>query len=81
MAMLITDDCTACAACETVCPNAAISMGDIYFHIDPGRCTECVGAHDSPECVAVCPADCIHEDPAHLETQGELRAKYEALHA
>ncbi len=81
MALMITDDCTACDACVPVCPNEAISEGDVIYHIDPDKCTECVGAEDEPQCVLVCPADCIIPDPDHAETPEQLQAKYERLHA
>lgn len=80
MALMITEDCTACDACVPVCPNEAISEGDIIYHIDPDKCTECVGAEDEPQCILVCPADCIIPDPEHEESQEELQAKYERLH-
>ena len=31
MALIITDDCTACDACKPVCPNDAIAVGDPIF--------------------------------------------------
>lgn len=52
-------ECTACGACEAECPNRAIrAKGDAYW-INPDKCTDCVGKFDSPQCVGVCPADCI----------------------
>ncbi|GAB6053891.1 YfhL family 4Fe-4S dicluster ferredoxin [Magnetospira thiophila] len=81
MALIINEDCTNCDACVPVCPNEAITEGDVIYEIDPDRCTECVGAEDEPQCELVCPADCIFPDPAHEETQEQLMAKYEALHA
>ena len=80
MALTITDDCTNCDACVPVCPNDAISEGDVIYEIDTDRCTECVGAEDEPQCVLVCPADCIIPDPDNEESQEELQAKYEKLH-
>ena len=50
MALMITDDCTACDACRPVCPNEAIAAGDLVYVIDPFKCTECVGAEDEPQC-------------------------------
>jgi len=80
MALIITDDCTACDACVPVCPNDAIATADPIFIIDPFKCTECVGADDEPQCRLVCPADCIDPHPDFQETEEELMEKYEALH-
>ena len=80
MALMINELCTACDACEPVCPNKAITPGDSIYVIDPMKCTECVGAEDEPQCQLVCPADCIFPDPTHLESREELQAKYVALH-
>jgi len=49
MALIITDDCTACDACVEPCPNDAIAAGSPIYVIDPAKCTECVGAHDEPQ--------------------------------
>lgn len=81
MALLITDNCTACDACKPVCPNDAISVGDVIYVIDALRCTECVGAEDEPQCKLVCPADCIETNPDFAESADELQAKYASLHA
>ncbi|MCL4822383.1 MAG: YfhL family 4Fe-4S dicluster ferredoxin [Vicinamibacteria bacterium] len=82
MAMQIIDGCIACAACEPECPNQAISAGDPLFLIDAARCTECVGAHDTPKCIDVCPIDgCIVVDAALAESREMLEQKYQALHA
>lgn len=81
MSLLINDACINCGACPEACPNEAISEGDEIYVINPDRCTECVGAHDDPQCVGVCPVDCIVPDPARRESPEALRAKYEALHA
>jgi ferredoxin len=63
-----------------VCPNEAIAAGSPIYVIDPARCTECVGAEDEPQCMLVCPADCIVEHPDFRESPEELAAKYAALH-
>ena len=81
MALLINDDCTSCDACVSVCPNKAISAGDLIYLINPDLCTECVGAHDEPQCQMVCPADAIVKDPKHAESQADLDAKYKRLHS
>jgi ferredoxin len=80
MALLINDDCTACDACKPACPNDAISVGAPIYLIDPLKCTECVGAEDEPQCMLVCPADCIVPNPDFKESKEELMAKYQSLH-
>jgi ferredoxin len=79
MALMINEDCTACDACEPVCPNEAIKEGDPIYIIDPLRCTECVGAEDEPQCQLVCPADCIVQHPDFVETKEQLQEKYDSL--
>ncbi len=79
MALMITDECINCDVCEPECPNEAISLGEEYYVINPNRCTECVGHFDTPQCVEVCPVNCIPKDPDHLETPQKLYAKYLAL--
>ena len=81
MAMFINSECISCGACEPDCPNEAISAGDSIYVIDVDKCTECVGAFDSPKCVELCPVEnCIVVDPDHTETREQLEAKYAALH-
>ena len=79
MALKITHECINCDVCEPECPNGAISQGLEIYVIDPGKCTECVGHFDKPQCVEVCPVDCIPVDPDHVETKAQLRLRYEAL--
>ncbi|MCK9199719.1 MAG: YfhL family 4Fe-4S dicluster ferredoxin [Gallionella sp.] len=79
MALLITDECINCDVCEPECPNDAISQGDDVYVIAPDRCTECVGHFDAPQCVEVCPVDCILPDPAHAESREQLLAKFEKI--
>lgn len=81
MALLITDECINCDVCAPECPNEAISQGEEIYVIEPRLCTECVGHFETPQCVEVCPVDCIILDPDHQETAGELKAKYAALMA
>ena len=59
MALIISDECINCDVCEPECPNEAIAQGAEIYEIDPGKCTECVGHYDTPQCIEVCPVDCI----------------------
>lgn len=79
MALVITDECVNCGVCEPECPNEAISEGDDIYVIDTSKCTECVGHFDEPQCVDVCPVDCIPQDPDNEETKEQLQAKYKKL--
>ena len=79
MALKITHECINCDVCEPECPNDAIFQGIEIYQIDPNLCTECVGHFDKPQCVAVCPVDCIPLDPEHPETQEQLQEKYRRL--
>jgi len=79
MSLIITDQCINCDVCEPECPNGAISQGPEIYVIDPALCTECVGHFDKPQCVEVCPVDCIPKDPDRAETHDELYQKYLAL--
>jgi len=81
MALLINEECTVCDACRPVCPNEAISTGDLLYVIDAFRCTECVGAEDEPQCMLVCPSSCIVPNPDFSESPEELQAKYDQLHS
>jgi len=81
MALLITDECINCDVCEPECPNEAISQGELIYRIDPTRCTECVGHFAQPQCIEVCPVDCIVLDPGMTETREQLELKYAALMA
>lgn len=76
MALKITDECINCDICEPECPNQAISMGEVIYEIDPNRCTECVGHFDEPQCVEVCPVECIPKDEKHPETKEQLMEKF-----
>ncbi len=75
MALRITDDCINCDVCEPVCPNKAIFQGPEIYEIDPGKCTECVGHYEEPQCQKICPVSCIPLDPRHVESREELLAK------
>lgn len=79
MALMINNECINCDVCEPECPNEAISQGSEIYVINPDLCTECVGHYDTPQCVQVCPVECIPKDPDHVETEQELLAKYKRL--
>lgn len=79
MALIITDECINCDVCEPECPNGAISQGEEIYQIDPALCTECVGHYNEPQCVEVCPVDCIIVNPDKIESKEQLQAKYQAL--
>lgn len=71
MPMKVLEECINCGACEPVCPNTAITAGETIYVVDEERCTECVGFFDSPQCVKVCPVDCIivnTDNPVDQET-------------
>jgi ferredoxin len=76
LALKITEECINCDVCEPECPNQAISAGEEYYVIDPNLCTECIGHFDTPQCVEVCPVECIPSDENHPETEEELWNKY-----
>lgn len=80
MAYKITEDCISCGACEPECKNNAISEGEDIYVIDPDKCTECVGNHESPKCAEVCPVNACAPDPDHTESKEQLLEKWRKLH-
>ena len=76
MALKISEECINCDVCEPVCPNQAIYMGEQIYEINPNLCTECVGHFDIPQCVDICPIDCIPKDENYVETNVQLYQKY-----
>ena len=80
MAIMITEECITCHACEPECPNSAISLGDEIYKIDPTLCTECVGFDSTPMCAYVCPVDVCVDDPERRESEDELFARAQRLH-
>ncbi|WKE66361.1 YfhL family 4Fe-4S dicluster ferredoxin [Gallaecimonas kandeliae] len=64
MALRITMECINCEMCEPECPNGAITLGESIFEIDPALCTRCEGYYAEPQCIRVCPLDCIEEAAA-----------------
>jgi heterodisulfide reductase subunit A-like polyferredoxin len=53
MSYRITEKCTDCGNCLTVCPLDAISAGENHPRIDPALCTDC------GTCADICPARAI----------------------
>ena len=80
MATHITEECINCGACESECPNDAISEGDSTYVIDPKLCTECVGFYDHEACQAVCPTEACTPDPNNVETEEVLLARAKQIH-
>lgn len=58
---IVTENCTVCGACEFECPNAAITLKNETYVIDPDLCGECAGHFEDPQCAEICPvpATCI----------------------
>ncbi len=81
MALRILDTCINCDVCAPACPNDAITQGEVIYEIAPGRCTECIGHFDEPQCIVVCPVECIENDPEFVEDPPTLLAKAERLKA
>jgi ferredoxin len=48
--MINADECIACGACETECPEEAIAELDGVYVIDAAKCSEC------GTCADVCPS-------------------------
>jgi ferredoxin len=95
MALMISEECINCGACEPECPNTAIYVGgdeyelngqmfpalsQDYYYVVPEKCTECAGFHDSEQCVSVCPVDACVKDPKHEESRDALLEKARGLH-
>jgi ferredoxin len=51
MTYKINTDCISCGACETECPDGAISQGADTYVINPDLCKDC------GKCAEVCPTD------------------------
>lgn len=55
-------------------------VSDEFYFIVSGKCTECTGFHEEPQCAAVCPVDCCVPDPDHVESKEVLAARKAYLH-
>jgi ferredoxin len=53
---------------------------DFYFVVS-GKCTECNGFHEEPQCASACPVDCCIVDDSHVESKDVLLERKEWLHA
>jgi ferredoxin len=80
MAYKISEDCISCGACETECPNEAITEGETIYVIAADKCTECVGSFDSSRCADVCPVDACIQDEDREESQDVLMERWKKLH-
>ncbi|MGZ3865551.1 MAG: 4Fe-4S dicluster domain-containing protein [Bacteroidia bacterium] len=49
------------------------------YYIAPEKCTECVGFHDEPQCISVCPVDCCVPDENNIESREELAVKKQSI--
>ena len=47
------DECISCGSCAEVCPEDAISEGEMAYEIDAEKCTDCGTCEDE------CPVDAI----------------------
>ncbi|MDP2645646.1 MAG: YfhL family 4Fe-4S dicluster ferredoxin [Desulfobacterales bacterium] len=79
MSCKIPEDCIFCGTCAEECPNGAIYEGEVQFHVDPEKCTECVGCYERPRCIEACPLELPLKDPDHQETREALLAKWRKL--
>jgi len=75
-----SEECSSCGACETECPNGAISEDDASYRIDADLCTECVGFFAEPQCVGTCPTESIKPDTDKPETKDQLLVKFRKVH-
>ena len=55
-------------------------VSDDIYYIVSGKCTECMGFHEEPQCAAVCPVDCCVPDPDHEETEEVLLERKSWMH-
>ena len=68
MALTITDECINCDVCEPECPNEAISQARKITKSTPTK-NRMRQYYDEPQCVQVCPEDCIPMIPTMSKTK------------
>ncbi len=57
-------------------------LSDEYYFIVPEKCTECKGHYEEEQCIAACPVpECLVTHPDHEESEDELLARKDYLHA
>ena len=81
MALIILKECISCDACLPVCPTEAISVSDPIYVINSKLCTECIGFYKKPNCIDVCPIDCIEIDSNFIESKEDLLKKRKSLNS
>lgn len=67
MAYTILDTCILCGRCDKVCHSESIELGEEIYEIDNKTCDNCRGLVGGPQCVAVCPIECIIPLKSRLE--------------
>ena len=74
MALKITAACLNCWACIEVCPTRAVYEARPHFLIDAGKCNECLGEHEAPQCASICPIEAaiVDSQGAYLNPPGSL---------
>lgn len=55
MSYEISDKCTSCGNCASVCPQEAIAQGATQYVIDPDKCVDC------GLCAGECPVEAISQ--------------------
>ncbi len=75
MTLKIDKNCVGCDMCLPVCPNDAIHEQKSMYIINQDKCTECIGFYNKPQCIEVCPINCIAIDPNYIETKEQILNK------
>jgi ferredoxin len=53
-------------------------LNNEFYYIVPDKCTECYSISKEPQCLTICPIDCIEN--YKIETEGQLKQKILLLH-